>query len=116
MTPATILVVDDDDAVREVLTIVLEQHGFRVLEAADGREALERAMRRRPDLILADVEMPRLGGLALRAAVARDAALQHVPVVLMSASVDKLLHPGPVLAKPFAQELLLAEISRLLGP
>lgn len=61
----TVLVVDDDDEMRAVLRHVLELDGWRVAEARDGREALARLTEARPDVVLTDLEMPRLDGVGL---------------------------------------------------
>jgi CheY-like chemotaxis protein len=64
VAPATVLVVDDSADTRAVLRGTLAFHGYRVVEAADGREAVEVALRECPDLILMDLNMPVLDGLA----------------------------------------------------
>jgi CheY-like chemotaxis protein len=82
-----VLVVDDNEALTESLTDVLELEGVRVLTAANGREALSllRSLERLPDCILLDLRMPVMGGEQFRAAQLQDARLRSVPVVLMSA-------------------------------
>ena len=62
--PATVLVVDDSADTRAVLCRTLEGNGYRVVEAADGRQAVEAALRECPDLILMDMNMPVMDGLA----------------------------------------------------
>ncbi|MGB3051043.1 MAG: response regulator [Polyangiales bacterium] len=86
-----ILVADDDAEVRWFYVGVLRESGARVMEARDGIEALELARRESPDVILADIVMPRLDGLALCAAVRREPLLDGVPVVLLSWR-DDFLH------------------------
>jgi len=86
-----ILVADDDAEVRWFYVGVLRESGARVIEARDGVEALELARRESPDVILADIVMPRLDGLALCAAVRREPLLDGVPVVLLSWR-DDFLH------------------------
>src|SRR4051794_16394682 len=61
----TILVVDDDQELRQGLRAFLDQHGYRTLEADDGRKASELIDRHRPDLVILDMMMPRWGGLAV---------------------------------------------------
>lgn len=79
-----VLVAIDDAPVRWSYVGLLRDAGARVTEARDGLEALELARRSSPDLIVADMRMPRLDGLALCAAVRRERALDTVPVVLLS--------------------------------
>ncbi|NTU79074.1 MAG: response regulator [Chloroflexales bacterium] len=82
-----ILVVDDDAAIREALTSVLEEEGYQVQSAANGREALEilRAGGDLPSLILLDLMMPVMSGWDFRAAQQADPSLAHIPVIVLSA-------------------------------
>ncbi len=86
-----ILVADDDAEVRWLYVGMLREAGATVVEASDGIRALELARNDPPDLILADIVMPRLDGLGLCAAVRREPSLDGVPVVLLSWR-DDLLH------------------------
>lgn len=86
-----VLVADDDAEVRWFYVGVLREAGARVIEAADGLRALELARQEAPDLILADILMPRLDGLALCAVVRREPGLDGVPIVLLSWR-DDFLH------------------------
>ena len=86
-----VVLADDDAEVRWFYVGVLRQAGARVVEAAEGMRALELARVAAPDLILADVLMPRLDGLALCAAVRREPGLDGVPIVLLSWR-DDFLH------------------------
>ncbi|MGE5514408.1 MAG: response regulator [Bacteroidota bacterium] len=82
--PPLVLVVDDSPTIRALERAILEAHSYRVEVAVDGRDALDRMARRRPDLVVSDIEMPRLDGLGLLAAMRADPALAEVPVVLVS--------------------------------
>jgi CheY-like chemotaxis protein len=86
-----VLVADDEADVRWFYVGVLREAGARVIEARDGVQALELAREAPPDLILADIVMPRLDGLALCAAVRREPVLDGVPIVLLSWH-DDFLH------------------------
>ncbi len=86
-----ILVADDDAEVRWFYVGALREAGARVIEARDGMDALELARAEPPDVILADIVMPRLDGLALCAAIRREPLLDGVPVVLLSWR-DDFLH------------------------
>jgi CheY-like chemotaxis protein len=83
--PRTILVVDDFDDTRLLLRTWLERKGFRVIEAEDGIQAVAVAMEENPDLIIMDLEMPRLDGLAATRRIRQLTELQTVPVVAVSA-------------------------------
>jgi len=81
----TILVVDDFDDTRLLLRTWLERKGFRVVEAADGIEAVSRAQHELPDLIIMDVQMPKLDGLAATRQIRAVKELDGVPIVAVSA-------------------------------
>jgi len=81
----TILVVDDFDDARLLLRTWLERKGFRVVEAADGIEGVAQARKECPDLIIMDIEMPNLDGLAATRQIRKVKRLEAVPVVAVSA-------------------------------
>lgn len=81
----TILVVDDFDDTRLMMRLWLERRGYRVIEAADGLEALEVARREAPDLVIMDIEMPEMDGLAATRRIRQEEHLRDVPVVAVSA-------------------------------
>src|SRR5262249_10166132 len=117
---ARILVVDDDRDARATLAMVLGDD-YDVLVAGDGREATEIALASRPDIILMDLYMPRMDGLAALEALRADPLTAAVPVILISARGDDLtrsrsLDLGAVdfLQKPFSGRELKARIERTL--
>jgi len=81
----TILVVDDFDDTRLLLRTWLTRKGFRVIEAANGRLAVEAAKKNNPDFIIMDVEMPELDGLAATRQIREMHQLANVPIVAVSA-------------------------------
>lgn len=85
-----VLVVDDDPAVLWFFAGLLREAGADVLQAQDGREALELARRKRPHLVLSDILMPKIDGFALCRELRRDALLEHVPMILLSWKEDLL--------------------------
>jgi DNA-binding response OmpR family regulator len=82
--PTRVLLAEDDRFLRRAAEAMLRKQGFTVLPATDGEEALGLARSERPDLILLDMVMPKLDGLAVLRALKGDAATRHVPVVLLS--------------------------------
>ena len=113
----TILVVDDDEANREVLGRRLQRLGYGVVEARDGVEALARMADGGVDLVLLDVMMPRLDGFGVLARHHDDPAIRDIPVIMISAlddmaSIVRCIEAGAVdyLTKPFDPVLLKARI------
>jgi adenylate cyclase len=116
-TPAWVLVVDDDPVNRAMLTRFLEQDGYRVDTAADGREALERLNAEPFDLVLLDVVMPKMDGYEVLTQMQDDATLRHVPVVMITSLDDvdsavRCIETGAddYLAKPFDPIVLRARL------
>lgn len=112
--PFTILVVDDEPAVRDSLRLLLEDLGARVLTARDGEEGLALAEAARPHVVLTDLRMPRLDGWELLKRLRRSARLGSTPVIAMSAYVtdqetERLRAAGfdGCLAKPFHPDELV---------
>jgi two-component system, cell cycle response regulator DivK len=81
----TIMVVEDSEDTRYVLGLALRNEGYRVVTAADGREAVETAVRVRPDLILMDLNLPELDGLAATQQIREHDELRHVPILAITA-------------------------------
>lgn len=116
---ADILVVDDDHAIRETLRSILEDEGYAVRAAANGREALDllESLSPPPRLLIIDLVMPVLDGWQLCAALARHPALSRVPVVVISANGDldrpainlETVHP---MTKPIRFQALLEHVER----
>jgi CheY-like chemotaxis protein len=115
---ATILIVDDEQPVREFLAELVREWGHEVLEAAHGREALEVIGAERPDLVLADVMLPILGGVGLCRRLKADPGTASIPVILMS-SVRRQPPDGSgadaFIDKPFELEALEAVIRHWVG-
>jgi len=114
---ATILVVDDDDDIRQVLAMVLDEAGFRVVTAANGREALERLRGDpRPDVILLDLMMPEMDGYQFRAEQQRDPALRAIPTLIVTAGTVtprvEELGAEAILRKPVSLRRLVDTIRR----
>jgi len=114
----SILIVDDDAAIRDSLSAALELHGFRVAVAENGLDALRAMDRLRPALVLLDLWMPVLDGAGFARALAKRG--RHVPLLLMSADpqgaqLAQQIGAAMFLAKPFELSDLLARVKRLLA-
>jgi len=84
-TPRTVLVVDDFDDTRLLLRTWFERRGFRVVEAADGVQAIIQAETESPDLIIMDIQMPQLDGLSATRRIRGVKSLNSIPIVAVSA-------------------------------
>jgi chemosensory pili system protein ChpA (sensor histidine kinase/response regulator) len=118
---ATIMVVDDSLTVRKVTQRLLEREGYRVLLAKDGVDALEQMQETRPDLMLVDIEMPRMDGFDLTRHVRGNEATASLPIIMItSRTADKHrnvalgLGVDAYFGKPFQEDALLAAITGLL--
>ncbi len=112
----TVLAIDDDPAVRELLQRVLNREGFRVVTAADGEEGMRLARALRPDVITLDVMMPVLDGWTVLSALKADAAVADIPVVMLSIVDDKdlgySLGAAEYLTKPIDRDQLRAILQK----
>ena len=109
----TVLVVEDEPVIRELMSMLLEDEGYAVHQAVDGVEALETVERHRIDLVLSDVKMPRLDGASLARQLRSRG--DPIPVVLMSAVYAEVDLPGVrFLRKPVDCEHLLGIIAAAL--
>jgi len=120
-TPPRILVVDDNPSNVDILRARLSMHGYEILTAADGEEALAAVHEHLPDLILLDVMMPKLDGIEVCRRIRADAALPFIPIVLVTAKSDPkdvvaALEAGgdEYLTKPVDQAALLARVKSML--
>ena len=116
-----IMVVDDSLTVRRVTQRLLEREGYQVMLAKDGVDALERLQETVPDLMLVDIEMPRMDGFDLTRNIRGNDSSRHVPIIMItSRTADKHrnyaldLGVNAYFGKPFQEDVLLAAISGLL--
>lgn len=117
--PVSILVVDDDPHLREIVSFALRQAGFSTEEAVDGRDALNRVQLRKPDLVVLDILMPELDGLEVCRQLRQ--AAQNLPVVFLSSRDDEVdrivgleLGGDDYLTKPFSPRELVARVKAVL--
>ncbi len=108
-----VLIVDDEHYIVDLLAELLEEEGYGVARAYDGLAALEEVGRTRPDLVLADVMMPRMDGLSLAARLLEQEP--RLPIVLMSAAVTPRTDHVAFIPKPFDIDAMLHLIERLLS-
>ncbi len=115
-----ILVVDDNKDVREYVASILGQH-YRIAQAADGQEGLERTRSLDPDLIISDVMMPRMDGNTMCRRIKEDPVLNHIPVILLTARATHELKlegleggADDYMTKPFNAQELLVRVRNLL--
>jgi DNA-binding response OmpR family regulator len=115
----TILVIDDDESLRDTIGVMLEQEGFRPIQAATGDEGFEKALLLKPDLLLVDLRLPGMSGVEICKRL-RAAGVQ-VPIIVLSAvgdEVDKVLlleiGADDYVVKPFGARELLARIRAVL--
>ena len=114
-----ILVVEDDEAIRGLLTEVLRDDGYDVREAANGAEALEYVRGHRPDLIVLDLMMPVMDGWTFAERLREQR--RKIPIIVISAANDVKRHARAVgavdvIPKPFDIDSLLPRIERVAGP
>lgn len=116
----TILVVDDEFDIVDVLSDLLTAEGYRVLTASNGREGLARLHEAHVDLVLLDRMMPVVDGAEMMRLMREDASLRLIPVVMMSAAegrrLSRELGCADFLKKPFDLGTLLDTVARLAGP
>ena len=86
--PPRILIVDDNETNRDILVTRLDGHGYELIQAADGEEALTKAYETLPDLILLDIMMPKIDGIEVCRRLKGDASLPFLPIVLITAKAD----------------------------
>jgi len=118
----TILVVDDHDDIRRIITHILKQHGFDVLTAADGASALKSVTEHRPDALVLDIMMPEMNGLEVLQHLRENAVTASIPVVLVTAlSRDTELLAGYqaggdyYITKPFTAQQILYAVKLVLA-
>jgi two-component system, chemotaxis family, chemotaxis protein CheY len=118
---ATILAVDDSASMRQMVRFTLKQAGYEVIEAVDGVEALETARGKSVDLVLTDVNMPRMDGITLVRELRLLDSYKFVPMLMLtteSSAEKKMLgkQAGATgwLVKPFNPEKLLATIAKVI--
>jgi DNA-binding response OmpR family regulator len=117
-----ILIVDDDREMVELIELFLSNAGFVTLSAFSGEEALEKAFKEKPDLILLDIMMPKIDGWEVLRRIKNDPEAQDIPVAFITArtqNIDKMIGLSVMKAegyitKPFSKQELLTEVRRII--
>jgi CheY-like chemotaxis protein len=120
--PIKVLVVEDDDVIRQLITVNLELEGIQVETAVDGQDALDKVLEIAPDVVTLDVMMPRLDGWETAVQLRANPDTAHIKVVLLSARAQEAdLQRGErigvdaYLTKPFDPDELIETVLRLAG-
>lgn len=118
----TLLLVDADGDSRTVYRLVLQHAGYQVIEAADASEALTHARATQPDLLITEITLPRMDGLALLEAMRREEALAATRLCVLTATVAERLEArcqalgvSSLLFKPIQPSALVEEVGRILS-
>jgi two-component system response regulator VicR len=116
----TVLIIDDEYLVAEILSFALEDEGFQTVTAGSARKALDILDREHPDLIITDFMMPGMTGLEFAEAVKTRSQYQSTPIMLMSGAQAYIGAERPdlfvdIFEKPFSIELVIAKIKALVG-
>jgi two-component system alkaline phosphatase synthesis response regulator PhoP len=121
MSGETILIIEDDDDIREVVRFHLTRDGYQVFEAADGDKGLQAGQVRLPDVILLDLMLPGRDGLEVCRLLKQDSKTRHIPVIILTAkSEDSDIVTGlelgaeDYITKPFSNKILLARVRAVL--
>lgn len=116
-----VMVVDDDAEMRDLVCLLLEQHGLEAQQARSGLEALELLQELSPDLFVLDIRMPGMGGIELCRQIRAQAVTRHTPIILLSAHSDPqtvesgyLAGATDFVAKPFSNAALTESIQSAL--
>ncbi|MBU2044003.1 MAG: response regulator [Candidatus Omnitrophica bacterium] len=122
MSKKRILVVDDEQALVELVKMRLEANGYEVLSAFDGQEALDKARKEKPDLIILDLMLPKIDGYKVCRMLKFDEKYKKIPIILFTARAqesDKKMGQDvgadSYIVKPFEPKALLAKIKELTG-
>jgi len=114
----TVLVVDDEFGTLDVLVPALEDEGYRVFTAANGRRGLERLEEHKPDLVISDFMMPLMDGAAMVRAMRENPEFRDIPIIMMSAAPEAALRKhldsyDAFLRKPFSIQALTGVIASI---
>lgn len=117
----TILIVDDEYLIADILGYAMEDEGYMVVKASNGRRGLEVLDRERPELVITDFMMPIMDGLEFARAIRARASSVDLPIILMSGAQGSVGRSSPelfaaVFDKPFDINQVIAKVKELIGP
>lgn len=118
----TVLIVDDSETIRELLTAILKSRGFEIIEAESGSDALRKLNGYRPDMVITDIDMPDMNGIDLIKKLKEKKAYKDIPIIVLSSLSRKLagveekdLDIAEWIEKPFSPRHLLSVIGKVSG-
>lgn len=121
MIKNTIVIVDDDDGIRELVGDLLEFENFRVIKCADTDDGYKKILQYKPDLIFLDIKMPQIGGVELCRIIRQTPSVKHIPIIMLtveSTENDKVtglsVGADDYITKPFSNQELLARVKAIL--
>ena len=121
MLKEKILIADDDPDILDVIRITLESEGYEVIEAHDGKEAVDMVKKSTPDLLITDFKMPRICGDEVCRILKQDILIQHMPIIMLTGKgevIDKIegINAGAddYIVKPFEPQELVARVKMVL--
>lgn len=117
-----ILIADDRPEVVELVRVTLESGDYQIFEACNGKEALEKIRKEKPDLVLLDVIMPKMDGFEVCRKLKKDPGTQKIPIIMLTAKGQKVdqekgrkLGTNGYIVKPFSPSALLIKIEEILA-
>ncbi|MCB9444929.1 MAG: response regulator [Ardenticatenaceae bacterium] len=121
--PKVVLIVDDEPVTQLMVTVILQRKNFVVITANDGQDALDKLINADIDLVLADVNMPKMGGLKLLQQMRSDGRFQNLPVIMFTAQGQRQIQSDAItqgatdfLTKPFSSSKLADMVHHHLVP
>ena len=118
----TILTVDDSSTVRLVLSATLKEAGYKVIEAKDGQDAIEKLEKGKVNMLITDLNMPKVDGIDLIRHVRRNPACRFMPIIMLTTEADdtkrqegKAAGASGWIVKPFKPEQLIGVVKKVLG-
>lgn len=122
MADKRVLIVEDHTSVRTLIRVILETEGYRVVEAGDGREAVESAENLKPELIVLDLMMPGMDGERVIEELREKPETKEIPILVVTAKEEAVGRVGEVLGrenviqKPFEESQITQRVAEIIGP